>query len=97
MTMMISGQPCERIASYLETFIRTVIALPSQAIPLIINCSPLAPCDAQANKHWTGTDLEKELGRCSRHNHTERAKEFSVSSCKTANATSKYVFSFRRW
>jgi hypothetical protein len=84
MTMMLSGQPCQRIASYLETFIRTVIALPTQAIPLIMNCSPLASCDAQAGKHWTGSDLEKELGRCSRHNHTEKAKEFSVSVCTAA-------------
>jgi hypothetical protein len=95
--MMVSGQPCERIL--LETFIRTVIALPSQAIPVIINCSPMAPCDAQAGKHWTGTDLEKELGRCSRHNHTEKAKEFSVSACTAAYTSTLIVSmsSFIRW
>jgi hypothetical protein len=82
MSMMLAGHPCERAASELETFIRTVIALPTPAIPLIMNCSPhQMPCGARSSKPWDGSDLEKELGRCSRHSSADRAKEFAVRAC----------------
>jgi hypothetical protein len=78
---MVSGQPCERTAAQLETFIRTALALPTQPVPLILNCSPVqTPCGKSSSKRGSGNgNLESQLGRCRRQNSPPPgSKDFAV-------------------
>jgi hypothetical protein len=80
---MVAGQPCERTAAQLETFIRTALALPSQPVPLILNCSPVqTPCGRGSSKRGSGSgDLESFLGRCRKQNSPPAGgKDFAVRS-----------------
>ena len=78
MSMMVEGHPCDREAAELEHFIRAVVALPTPAVPLIMNCSPSQDyCGARPSRPWDGSEIEKQLGRCSAR--TDRGKEFSVT------------------
>ena len=64
MSMNVAGNPCAATAAMVETHMRTALSLPSQPIPLVMNCSPhQESCSVKASNYGSGGDLEHELGR----------------------------------